>query len=360
MLLYSIKMGYDYKMDDGIWYNALNIETETNHRKLAKLIATHGSWHRAWEAVCRVGGLQTDTTDPKQAWEELHRRGIRLILRNEKEFPNLLTEAPWAPQGIYVLGTLREEPLSIAVVGTRKATGEGKATAKKFARELAGKGFAVVSGLALGIDGAAHEGCLDAKGYTVAVLANGLDHIYPRTHEKLAAKILEAGGAIVSEYPCGAPPFPNRFLERNRIVAGISRGALVIEAPKNSGSLATARFALEANRDVFVTPGPISHPNFFGSHELIRNGAHLVATAEHMLESFGIETGKTAGENNAFENPEEQAIYDALRNASAPADTDAIAEITGLATQNVNRALSMLIIKNIVKETEDGYTLENE
>ena len=201
--------------------------------------------------------------------------------------------------------------MAIAIVGTRRATPDGKSTARRFAAELARAGIVIVSGLAFGVDAAAHEGCLDAEGKTVAVLACGLANIYPRNNEPLAKKILAQGGAIISEYPPDMPAYPSRFLERNRIVSGLSKGTLVIEAPERSGSLATARFALEQNRDVFVVPGPIAHPNFKGSHALIRQGAELVTTPEDILESYGIAREKSIGAEFAG-TPEEKAILEFL------------------------------------------------
>ena len=131
----------------------------------------------------------------------------------------------------------------------------------------------IVSGLAFGIDAASHKGCLEANGATIAVLGNGLDAIYPVSNEKLGKNIIASGGALVSEYPLGTPSLPQHFIERNRLISGLSLGIVVIEAPKVSGALATARFAFEQNREVFVVPGPANHRNFYGSPQLLRNGA---------------------------------------------------------------------------------------
>ena len=191
--------------------------------------------------------------------------------------------------------TCRTTETPIAIVGTRRATPEGKIIAKRFARELTSYGIPIASGLAFGIDAAAHEECVATGGATIAVLAGGLDAIYPGSNAALAQKILARHGCIISEYPLGSPPLPYRFLERNRIISGISRGTLVVEAPENSGSLATARYALEANREVFVVPGSTLHPNFKGSHRLIRQGAELVTTPEEIFEAYGI----TREEKNA-------------------------------------------------------------
>ncbi len=337
------------------YYHSLNLLFESDYRKLKKLRSASLDWEEVWR---RLPEAQRKERDPERDSLALERSGIRLILRESKEYPPLLKETHDAPFGLYVLGTLPlcNDP-ALAVVGTRKATVEGKELAQRFAEELARKKIVVVSGLALGIDAAAHAGCLQAGGRTVAVLGNGLDYFYPRSNERLAKKILEGGGAIISEYPPGASPLPYRFLERNRIVAGLSKGVLVIEAPDKSGSLVTARLALEENRDVFVVPGPVTHPSFKGSHQLIRSGAELVTRPEDILETFGMETEAQPTEEITLDNEKEKIIFGALRELSGPATVDKIIELTHLSTSDANRALTFLTLKNIVKETGDGYTI---
>ena len=343
-------------MREHLFYNAINIAFESNYKKLLKFLEKFGSWEASWD---HISAAEKQGINPEKEWKRLTKLGIELTLQDDEKFPTLLREIPWCPFGIYLLGSLPKNDLSLAVVGTRKATIEGKSIAKRFSRECAAKNFAIVSGLALGIDAAAHDGCLDAEGKTVAVLANGLDSIYPKTHHSLAKKILEKNGVLVSEYPPGAPPFPARFLERNRIVSGLSRGTLVVEAPERSGSLVTARFAIDQNREIFVVPGPIFHPNFLGSNRLIRNGAQLVTRSEDILETFGITTESETAGIIKLESDEERLIYAALQKISRPADVEAIMEITNLTVTDANTTLSFLIIKNIVKETEGGYTLIN-
>ncbi|MEK7481868.1 MAG: DNA-processing protein DprA, partial [Patescibacteria group bacterium] len=182
---------------------------------------------------------------------------INIIDGRNLRYPALLREIPNAPEKIYILGKLPpEESLKIAIVGTRKATDQGRIIAKKLAEKLTNLGIVIVSGLAMGIDTAAHEGAVVANGKTIAVLANGLDKIYPAQNENLAKKILELNGAIISEYEPGKPALEHQFLERNRIVSGLSVATIVIEAPERSGSLVTARLAAEQGREVFVFPGP--------------------------------------------------------------------------------------------------------
>jgi predicted Rossmann fold nucleotide-binding protein DprA/Smf involved in DNA uptake len=189
------------------------------------------------------------------------------------------------------------------------------------------------------------------------LLACGLANIYPKNNEALAERIIARGGAIISEYPPDMPAYPSRFLERNRIVSGLSKGTLVIEAPERSGSLATARFALEQNRDVFVIPGPIAHPNFKGSHELIRQGAELVTKIEHVLAAEGVlkEDKKTLDE--AELTPEEALIVRFLAECGAAQDIDKISEAAKLQPHITNQTVSFLLIKGILREEMDGYVI---
>lgn len=339
-------------MTEAAFYNAVNLINDGDYRKITKLKNRFGSWEEAWK---KIG---TENVDPKKEWARIENKGIKLLMQYDPLYPRLLKEIPQPPFGVYVLGTLPDDSsIPFAIVGTRKATYDGKNTAKKFASELAKNNFVIVSGLALGLDAAAHAGCLDGGGKTIAVLARGLDYIHPKTNEWLAKKIIDGGGAIVSEYPLGSGSFLYRFLERNRIVSGLSKGVLVIEAPQHSGSLVTARLALEQNRDVFVVPGPIDHPNFYGSNQLIRAGAELITKPEEILQAFGMETAKENIGSELLETDQEKKIFMALSGIGQPADVDKLVELTNLNTSDINKALTFLIIKNIVKETQEGYII---
>ncbi len=344
-------------MHDALYYNALAREENGDRGKLKKLgDACGGDWQCAYQKCLRNRPL---LPDPEKEWEKLERSNMRLILLNTPEYPPLLKEIANPPFGIYVRGNLpSSEKIPIAIIGTRKATGEGKATAQRFAGELSKHGFVIISGLAFGIDAAAHIGCLDADGITVAVLASGADVITPRANDRLAKRILENGGSVISEYPPGSDALPYRFLERNRIISGLSKGILVIEAPESSGALATVRFATEQNRDVFIVPGPIAHPNFAGSHHLIRNGAELVAKPEHIMEAYGIMHGEFSGAKKTGWSPEEGSILNALRACAAGADVDKIAAMAKLEPRTANQALSFLLIKEIIEETAGGYKIK--
>jgi DNA processing protein len=285
---------------------------------------------------------------------------ILRLLPGTHGFPSQLAEIPDPPKALYVRGCLPPpgKP-ALAIVGTRRATPAGKALAREFARALAGRSFSIISGLAFGIDAAAHEGALEAGGHTIAVLPCGLDHVYPRSNVRLAEQILKSGGALVSEYPPGTEPLPYRFLERNRLVSGLARGVLVIEAPERSGALVTARLAAEQGRDCFIVPGPVGHPNYVGSHELIRKGAELVAKVDHILEAYGMleEAGNGAAMYREIENlsVEEKMIFDAVQKSQGPLEVDKLIEASKLQPQAVNIAISFLLMKGVIKETPGGY-----
>lgn len=217
---------------------------------------------------------------------------IKKITTDDAEYPELLKNIGGSPI-LYCRGRWPDQKKpTIAIVGTRKATQDGCLAAKRLAKELAEKGFVIVSGLALGIDAAAHEGALAGNGETIAVLANGVDQIYPRSHERLGGEILKRNGLLISEYEPGTPPYPSQFLARNRIISGLSLATIIIEAPRRSGALVTARWALDQGREVFVMPGNPFSQNYQGSHMLIRNGARLVTKAADIIEDLGLATEK--------------------------------------------------------------------
>lgn len=333
-------------------YHALAVHARADYAKLSGWRREFGTWDAA------RGALGIVPPDPEMLSKDLHSRGITLSLREDADFPPLLGEIPNAPWAIYRLGVPPAEGPAVAIVGGRKATQTGLALAREFGEKLGAAGVTIVSGLALGTDAAAHEGALRSGAPVIAVIAGGLDDVSPRTNLRLAERILRAGGAIISEYPPRTEPLPYRFLERNRIVSGLSRGVLIVEASLRSGSLVTARFALEQNRDIFVLPGPARHPNYGGSHKLIRAGAELVTEPAELLASLGITPAGPAGSAaGAGESPEEQLILDLLSAAACPLDIDKIIEGTNLNTQIAVRTLSFLIIKQRVREEPAGYVL---
>lgn len=289
----------------------------------------------------------------------------QIISKKDLGYPSLLREIPAAPENLYILGVLPpESSLKIAIVGTRKATSEGRILAKQIANDLAKNGLIIVSGLAMGIDAAAHEGALAAQGRTIAVLANGLDTIYPRQNEKLAQEILEKNGAIISEYPPGTPAYPNQFLERNRIVSGLCVATIIIEAPIHSGALVTARHALDQGREVFVMPGSPRQSNYQGSHLLIRNGARLVADAEEILEdlasilpNYDLNIPEKTDKLKNITDESEKLILETFQNKES-LTVDKLCEITKLEPYIVNQRLTFLMLRGLLEEKNGKFELK--
>lgn len=222
--------------------------------------------------------------DAQRILDEIYEAGVHLIARDEEGYPKRLAQIPYAPHLLFVQGTADiDDALSMAVVGTREASAYGLRHTRRIARELAGSGVCVVSGLALGIDAAAHEGALDADGRTVAVLGGAVDRFYPAANRALRDRILDAGGSVISEYPMGMPPGKYTFLQRNRIIAGLSMGVMVTDGPLRSGALKTATDAAEYGREVFALPGDVEAPGSALAHKLIAEGAHLAVTGADIL-----------------------------------------------------------------------------
>ncbi|WP_293268412.1 DNA-processing protein DprA [Neptunomonas sp.] len=268
-----------------------------------KLIASHNS-HSAASNTPKLNNLQKtqlcnyvmrrgslwDST--QQITEQLERLNIQCLLADDAAFPSLLRDAPDHPVMLFLQGNIDALHLPmISVVGSRKASAAGLRHAYQFSKALSMGGFVVTSGLALGIDGAAHQASVDLCLPTVAVMGTGSDRIYPHRHKKLAEKILDTGGALVTELLPGSGPLAAHFPRRNRIISGLSTGVLVVEAALKSGSLITARMALNQGREVFALPGSIDHPGSRGCHALIREGAVLVESVDHMLDELSAMLG---------------------------------------------------------------------
>ena len=276
--------------------------------------------------------------------------GGSLLAANSPAYPPLLALLPDAPAVLYVRGDVRvlAEP-QIAMVGSRNPTAGGRDTARRFAGQFARAGLGVTSGLALGIDAASHEGALAAGGVTTAVLGCGLDIVYPAENRALAERIV-ASGAVISEFPPGTPPLKAHFPQRNRIIAGLSAGTVVVEAACRSGSLITARLAGVAGREVFAVPGSILNPMARGCHELIRQGAKLIERTEDVLCDLKISladqlvgTPMANGPGAPTGAPVLDKAYRILLDALAfePASVDSLIERTGLNSESI---ASMLLI----------------
>lgn len=279
----------------------------------------------------------------------------------DSELPVLLREIQDPPGRLYLQGCLPQSTRFLSIVGTRKASREGVRIAEMFAGRLAAAGVVIVSGLAVGIDTAAHKGALDRHGLTIAVLGTGLDNIYPASNTKLAERIIREQGALLSEYPGGASVYKGNFLRRNRIISGLSSAVLIVEAPQRSGSLATARLAAEQGREVFVVPGSLGDLNYAGSHALIRDGAILTTSPEELAEDMGWRVDRDDNQPPGTSldlNAEEISILDLMRECGTPLKVDNIIELTKLEPRMVNVGLANLLIKGLIIEDTVGYKLK--
>lgn len=293
----------------------------------------------------------------------------RKVKIDHADYPLALKNIPNPPDQIFVRGEIKDLDNSptVAIVGTRKATVAGVKLAERLAEELGKVGLTIVSGLAMGIDTAAHRGALKAGARTLAVLAGSVDQIYPRQNINLATEIIENGGAIISEYE-DKPSMSYGFLDRNRIVSGLSLGIIVIEAPEKSGALSTAGHAAEQGKTVFVIPGPVGHENYIGSHKLIRDGARLITASADVVEDLisefpqleNILRRKNTAVTNEFEkldNDIERAIVMIIKISGEPITIDKIIEDSKLDPQIVIQTLTFLTLKGIVKDVGGKYTL---
>jgi len=369
-------MAEDERIYRHLWSMVPNMGTQT----MKRLVEQSGSLAHAWEeaSLTDLGHWLSETkgkkmypylqrmrdkTDPETERKRLEGMGIHLIVPEDEEYPSLLHEIHAPPRILYVRGSLEALTDAVAVVGTRKASRYGRNMTRRLSSDLAASGYAIISGLALGIDGAAHEGALEVEGTTVAVLGGGVDEatITPRRHVSLANRIIRSGGAVMSEYPPGTTPRAATFPQRNRIVSGMSRGVLVTEASARSGALITARCATQENRDVFALPGPVDQNGFRGCNQLIKEGAKLVETVDDITDelggiSFQTPEGQERSDRALPEMTEtETAIYTALE--TEPLPHDLIAERTNIDIAKVISSLSMLELKGVVQADGAVYRL---
>ena len=339
------------------------------------LVERHGDATRALDAARRGDGVEHATTrawlrKPDRdaiardlAWLALD--GHHLLTINNADFPPLLRESAGTAAGLFVAGdtSVLWQP-QVAIVGSRNASQNGLANARSFARALASAGFAITSGLAEGIDAAAHEAALEVGAATIAVLGTGPDIVYPPRNRDLAARI-ESSGALVSEFAPGTPGRQENFPRRNRIIAGLALGALVVEAGLRSGSLITARAAIDQGRDVFAMPGSIHHPLARGCHQLIRSGAMLVESADEIVEALrplaarlGAELRERLGacESPRVASPARDPEYSRLLAAldHEALGIDALAERTGLGASALSAMLLDLELDGAVASERGG------
>lgn len=269
-------------------------------------------------------------------------------------YPEQLRQLSDAPQILYVLGndSLLREPYMLSVVGSRKVSSYGRQVTTSLVENVASHGIVIVSGLALGVDAIAHKAAVHTNGKTIAVMANGLDSIYPSSHRNLALQILESGGLLISEYPSGTPPMKHHFIARNRIVAALSNAVLITEASRQSGTIHTANFALDLGKPVLAVPGNITSPTSEGTNNLIRVGAIPATTNEDIFEALGLESKDRQTE--IFGTNEHETLLLSLIQ-SGITDASELLAASKMDTKLFNQTLSMLEITRKVRAQGAGH-----
>lgn len=294
--------------------------------------------------------------------------GVAILAESQPEYPQSIRHIPDPPGVLFVRGEIRpSDAIAVSIVGTRHATQYGLAQAERLANGLARCGYTIVSGLARGIDSAAHRGAIQANGRTIAVLGSGVLNIYPPENESLAAEIATRG-AVISENPPRSPPLSGAFPQRNRIITGLSLGVIVVEAADRSGALISARHAMEQNRLVFAVPGRVDSRMSRGCHRLIRDGAKLVETVDDVLEELGPLATPTpvAGDENAPPirhpgelnlNEPEKAVLAAI--TDEPRTIDDVIAASGLPVPNVLSTLSVLEMRRLIRRLGGNRVMRN-
>lgn len=317
-------------------------------------------WRRAGLSNSQINGRHKEI-DISADLDWLAQDNCHLLTLDQDHYPERLRDLVNPPPLLYVLGDLDCLQLpQLAIVGSRNPTNNGLSTAKEFSAYFAKAGLTITSGLAMGIDAAAHQASLDADGYTVAVVGTGLDRTYPAKNHQLA-KAIAAKGALVSEFPIGTRARAENFPRRNRIISGLSIGTLVVEAAQRSGSLITARLASEQGREIFAIPGSIHNPLARGCHRLIREGAKLVETAEDVIEELGPLLSLSLNDRNLVQPRESKSILEPEQSRVLaavgfdPTAIDSIISESGLAAETVSANLAMLEVAGYVTLETGGY-----
>ncbi|MGE5329234.1 MAG: DNA-processing protein DprA [Deltaproteobacteria bacterium] len=356
-------------MTKGKYYIWLKSIPGIGEKRFLALKEYFGSPEKVWNAsksdlLC-IPGLERIaasilSSQYRQKSEEymnkLNENGIRLISIEDSEYPDILKNIHNPPQIIHIKGNLKLDKLSaIAIVGARRATGYGTDMARQLAKELAFRGITVVSGMARGVDTYAHKGAVEAGGTTIAVMGCGIDVVYPPENYKLIEKVCTSG-AVISEYGMGMQPFALNFPARNRIISGLSKGVIVIEAGEKSGSLITADLALEQGREVFAVPGNADSSSSKGTNTLIKQGAKLVTCVEDILEEFeelkNVKIKSKQNEKIKGLNADEIKI---IENINGSVHIDMLSRAIGCTVQKTNTTLMMLELKGIVKQLPGNF-----
>jgi DNA processing protein len=348
-----------------IYCNAFNLLPQIGPARLRKLHAHFPSMQDAWQAdlnSLRNAGLEEKVAEniiagrksinPEKEYENIVKENIEIVMQDDNNFPKDLLETSSPPFMLYVRGELMADEFCLGIVGSRKISDYGKRAAEDFARSLSQRGMTLVSGMAYGVDTITHNECIKQSHRTIAVLGCGLDEksIYPSSNRQLAKKI-ESCGCLISEYPIGMPPLKQNFPARNRIISGVSKGVLIIEASKTSGSLRTAGFALEQNREVFAVPGSIYAKNSEGTNNLIKMGAKSACKISDILEEFNIELDPEIREAKIIipDSPEEEIILKSL-SFDQPIHIDKLSIATQIKTASLSSLLTLMEMKGMIKE----------
>ncbi len=333
--------------------------------RFQKLLNFFSSLEQAWQAplsLLKQTGLEESvinqiitarpTINLELELEKLERHQVKVVTIPDADYPKLLKEIYAPPPIIFYRGALpKADDFLLAVVGTRKFSIYGQQVAISLTRALAEQGLTIVSGLALGIDSLAHNATLDVNGKTLAVLGSGIEanNIYPTSNRFLSEKIINQGGCVLSEHPLGTPPLKQHFPRRNRIIAGLSLGTLVVEAPEKSGALITAQFALEQNREVFSVPGPITSLASAGTNNLIKMGARAVTNADDILECLNLKkaTAYLVASAIIAESAEEEKVLNNLK--LEPLHVDELTRLTALPISTLQATLTIMEMKGKVR-----------
>lgn len=351
-------------MTDHAYWLGFSLVPEIGIKRLNLLRHAFGSLQEAWfakENDLRAAGLENQPLNNLIKWRKkldleaelvrVKQVGASLITLDDADYPPLLKTLPDAPPIFYTKGEISpQDHRALSIVGTRRATRYGLDCAKHLAYELAKSGVTIVSGLAHGIDAAAHKGALEAGGRTIAILGNGIEQVYPRDHRDLAARVASSG-ALLTEFPIGAQPEARHFPRRNRVISGISLGVLIVEAPEKSGALITASIAADQGREVFAVPGNIFSASSVGTNKLIQDGAKLVNDVSDILNELQlvreiIQT-RTITEEVAPTSDIEKAILQHL--SAEPIHIDEIVRISSMPISNVSGILTILELKGLVR-----------
>ncbi|MEM7131958.1 MAG: DNA-processing protein DprA [Chloroflexota bacterium] len=350
-------------MDSKAYWIALGKVPGIGPSRLTSLLEVCGSVEAIWKAsIQTLKQAKLDrrslenlleyrrTIDLGAELDQVQRHQIQVLTWDDHDYPENLRHIDSPPPVLYIRGALTETDVwAVGIVGTRRASPYGREVARAIATELAQAGVTVISGLALGIDAIAHKAALDAGGRTIAVLGSGVDQLYPATNESLALRMAEQG-AVVSEYALGVRPEASNFPPRNRIISGLSKGIVVVEANQRSGALITANFAAEQGRDVFAVPGSILNPSSAGCNHLIQQGAMPFLKAEDVLEQLNLTrlTERRAARRVVTADPMESELLTCL--SSAPQYIDDIVRQTDMPSAQVSSLLTMMELKGLVRQ----------